>query len=145
MELRNGCGVCAATMTSAHFLFTIHESQFFGKMVYNCEGTNTDFQEIAPKREHVTKGEEQNMAGSQEKWEYCRMEDLLGGSFVPAKLIFFTAEGETVEILHAEEDSTQKKVVAMRIAQLGDEGWEMAGMGITGQGSHAVYFKRRKS
>jgi hypothetical protein len=84
------------------------------------------------------------MPAGREKWEYCRMEDLLGDSFVAAKLIFFTAVGEKMESLHAEENSSQRNIVAMRIAQLGEEGWEMAGMGITGQGSHAVYFKRRK-
>ena len=84
------------------------------------------------------------MPAGQEKWEYCRLEDLLGAGFVAAKLIFFTADGEKIESLHADEESSQRNIVAMRIAQLGDEGWEMVGMGITGQGSHAVYFKRKR-
>ena len=83
------------------------------------------------------------MTAAQEKWEFCRLEDLIGG-FVPAKLIFFTTEGEKIENLSADEESTKRNIIAMRIAQLGDEGWEMAGMGITGQGSHAVYFKRKR-
>lgn len=83
------------------------------------------------------------MAAGQEKWEYCRLEDLLGSSFVPAKLIFFTAEGEKIESLSAAQDCSQRDRVAKKIAELGDEGWDMVGMGITGQGSHAVYFKRR--
>lgn len=62
---------------------------------------------------------------------------------MPAKLILFTAEGEKIESLSAEPDCSQRNMVAKKIAQLGDEGWEMVGMGITGQGSHAVYFKRR--
>jgi hypothetical protein len=85
------------------------------------------------------------MPAGQEKWEYCRLEDLLGTSFVPAKLVFFTAEGERIESLSAHEETSQRKVVAMRIAQLGEEGWEMAGTGVTGQGTHAIYFKRKKA
>ncbi len=83
------------------------------------------------------------MAAGQEKWEDCRLEDLLGGGFVTAKLVFFTAEGEHIESLSADQDCSQRDVVAKKIAQLGDEGWDMVGAGITGQGSHAVYFKRR--
>ena len=85
------------------------------------------------------------MPAGQGKWEYCRLEDLLGSGFVAAKLIFFTAEGEKVETLPAVRDSSQRDIVARRIAQLGDEGWDMVGTGVTGQGSHAVYFKREKS
>jgi dihydrodipicolinate reductase len=85
------------------------------------------------------------MATGQEQWEYCRFEDVLGGGFVAAKLVFFTAEGEKIETLHAAQDNSQRSMVAVRIAQLGNEGWEMAGTGITGQGAHAVYFKRKKS
>ena len=84
------------------------------------------------------------MAAGHEKWEYCRLEDLLGRGFVAAKLVFFTSEGEKIESLSADEESSQRNMVAMRIAQLGDEGWEMVGTGITGQGSHAVYFRRRR-
>ncbi|MGE5073667.1 MAG: hypothetical protein ACM3MF_09585 [Anaerolineae bacterium] len=83
------------------------------------------------------------MAAGQEKWEYCRFEDLLSGGFVAAKLIFFTAEGEKLESLRANDEASQRNVVAAKIAQLGDEGWEMVATGITGQGSHAAYFKRR--
>jgi hypothetical protein len=94
--------------------------------------------------DHVKIGEEHKMAEGLEKWEYCRFEDLLGGGFIAARLIFFTAEGEKVESLPAVEESSQRNEVAIRIAQLGDEGWEMIGTGITGQGSHAVYFKRKR-
>ncbi len=83
------------------------------------------------------------MTTSQERWEYCRFEDVLGKGFVPAKLVFFTAEGEKVDSFGADQESSQRNIVAMRIAQLGKEGWEMVGTGITGQGSHAVYFKRK--
>ncbi len=85
------------------------------------------------------------MAENQERWEYCRFEDLLGRGFVAAKLIFFTAEGEKIESFSADEESSQRNIVAMRMARLGDEGWEMVGTGITGQGSHAAYFKRKKN
>ena len=84
------------------------------------------------------------MMTSQGRWEYCRFEELLGKGFVAAKLIFFTAEGEKIESFVADQESSQRNVVAMKVAQLGDDGWEMVGTGITGQGSHAVYFKRKK-
>ena len=84
------------------------------------------------------------MPADQQKWEYCRLEDLRSGGFVEAKLIFFTAEGEKIESLGADKESSQRNTVAMRIARLGDEGWNMVGTGVTGQGSHAVYFKRKK-
>jgi hypothetical protein len=83
------------------------------------------------------------MAASEEQWEYCRFEDVLGRGFVPAKLVFFTIDGEKTETFSAGEE-TQRTEVARRVAQLGDEGWEMVGTGISGQGSHAIYFKRRK-
>ena len=85
------------------------------------------------------------MAARQERWEYCRFEDVLGRGFVAAKLIFFTADGEKIENFSAVEESSQRSMVAKRVAQLGDEGWEMVGTGIIGQGSHAVYFRRQKS
>ncbi len=97
-----------------------------------------------PKQDHVTTGEEPRMTADQQKWEYCRLEDLRSGGFVEAKLIFFTAEGEKIESLGADQDSSQRNIVAMRIARLGDGGWDMVGTGVTGQGSHAVYFKRKK-
>ncbi len=84
------------------------------------------------------------MTTSQERWEYCRFEDVLGKGFVAAKLIFFTDEGEKIESFAAGEESSQRNMVAMKVAKLGNEGWEMVGTGITGQGSHAVYFKRKK-
>jgi hypothetical protein len=68
---------------------------------------------------------------------------LLSGGFVAAKLIYFTSEGEKLESLRANDEASQRNVVAARLAQLGNEGWEMIATGITGQGSHAVYFKRR--
>ena len=83
------------------------------------------------------------MTADQQQWEYCRLEDLRSGGFVEAKLIFFTPEGEKTENLGAGRDSSQRDIVAIRIARLGDEGWEMVGTGVTGQGSHAVYFKRK--
>ncbi len=84
------------------------------------------------------------MAAGQQRWEYCRFEDVLGHGFVSAKLVFFTAEGEKIESIAAVEENSQRKTVAIRVAQLGDEGWEMVGTGISGQGSHAIYFKRQK-
>ena len=84
------------------------------------------------------------MASGQPKSEYCRFEDVQSGGFVAAKLIFFTLEGEKVESLSADQVSSQRSIVAVRIAQLGDDGWEMVGTGVTGQGAHAVYFKRMK-
>lgn len=84
------------------------------------------------------------MTTSQERWEYCRFEDVLGKGFVAAKLVYLTAEGEKTESFVADEESSQRSIVAMKIAELGNEGWEMVGTGITGQGSHAIYFKRKR-
>jgi hypothetical protein len=83
------------------------------------------------------------MASGPDKWEYCRLEDVQGGGFIASKLIFFTAEGEKIESVAADQECTQRNMVARKIAQLGAEGWDMVGAGTTGQGSHAVYFKRK--
>jgi hypothetical protein len=82
------------------------------------------------------------------KWEYCA---IVGPSFAGTRfkpefpsLWKFTPNGaEGFGIGKPEPDE-----LAKRIAQLGEEGWEMVGCGSTGHASQAaqvLYFKRLKA
>lgn len=77
-----------------------------------------------------------------QKWEYCTVVGfyIQGGdleTFFPAAM-HFTAKGlKIVEIKKPEHLE-----VALAIAQLGEEGWEMVGCGNTGAERHCLYFKR---
>jgi hypothetical protein len=84
------------------------------------------------------------MATEQEKWEYCILEGMVGpgfAKFAGPRLIFITPQGEKIETFGKDVPSLSK--ARLRIAQLGEEGWEMVGMGNIGEVAHAIYFKRR--
>ena len=85
------------------------------------------------------------MAAEREKWEYCKIMGVFSDRYFHPKLVYLTSEGEKVEALSGDDNIPELKKVAVRIAELGDEGWEMVGMGNTAEGVHSIYFKRKRS
>jgi hypothetical protein len=80
------------------------------------------------------------------KWEYCL---IVGMTQVnPEYPVFYRITSKGYEIANdfkkLPKDVLQKDAVAMLIAQLGEDGWEMVGTGATREGtSHSIYFKRQ--
>lgn len=78
----------------------------------------------------------------------------LGGYF--PRLVFFTTNGPVSKSLENVGESNAEDVLAMIVAQLGNEGWEMVTAGPVGgqladrasvmeADMHFLYFKRKKS
>jgi len=86
------------------------------------------------------------MEDDMQKWEYCKLTGVKGDGYSYPKLIFFTTEGERRENLSA--GSQERTTVAARIAQLGNDGWDMCESIVTSGSSptidpyHSIYFKR---
>ncbi len=80
------------------------------------------------------------------QWEYCSLQKVgkSGTSYFYPALVFFTDKGEVREDLSG---GNENEKVAKRIAQLGDEGWEMVTAGSFERENlmHNLYFKREKS
>ena len=85
------------------------------------------------------------------KWEYCVITGCRGdtqfhaeqstlGTF--AKRGLFTTELGRKEAKDAGLPH-ETHLVASKIAQLGEDGWEMVGCGACGESSHSIYFRRR--
>ena len=84
------------------------------------------------------------MEAVQEKWEYCKLDGINARDYGYSQLVFFTSEGEKIESLSGDEKTPERKKVAIRIAELGKEGWEMVGLGVTSEFIYIVYFKRKR-
>jgi hypothetical protein len=83
-----------------------------------------------------------------QKWEYCVISGLTqNGVEYPGFYIFSNNGYELVDpFKNLPKGMALKDSVAMLIARLGDEGWEMVGAGSTRSGiSHSIYFKRPKA
>jgi hypothetical protein len=83
-----------------------------------------------------------------QKWEYCvisgvstRNEGL--HSYYP-KVIRLTTEGAEASRLPEEKGAQETDSLAIVIAQMGNEGWELVGCGNTSASYHSLYFKRPK-
>lgn len=82
-----------------------------------------------------------------QKWEYCVIHRyrVLADKFVDTKLYRFTDKGmEVVRDFQQLPEKARDNAVAQLIAQLGEEGWELAGAGNVAEAVHALYFKRIK-
>ncbi len=79
-------------------------------------------------------------------WEYCAVDDMRGSqNYSYPRVLFFTPEGEKIEKLSGGGPNAERNKVAMKIAALGNEGWEMVGMGSVYEGAgHVLYFKRKR-
>ncbi len=80
-----------------------------------------------------------------QKWEYCAIKGVASMSRdmhpnFPA-LWGFSVEGLKIIEMKGKDEKEQ---VAHAIARLGEDGWEMAGVGADGEVSHIIYFKRSK-
>lgn len=82
-----------------------------------------------------------------QKWEYCVIDGFQGGMTYYPRCYRLTDKGfEFVsDFKDRPKDVSEQDAVGRFIAQLGDEGWEMVGAGVTGDFMHRVYFKRPKS
>lgn len=91
-----------------------------------------------------------------QKWEYCavgpvKVSQTLEGHY--PWMINFKNEGLYANRIQKQGQLNERDILAQTIAKLGDEGWEMVGMGtVPGAGSgehnepaHLIYFKRPKS
>lgn len=81
-----------------------------------------------------------------QKWEYCVIIRMPVSH--PALPMFFRITNKGYELVEAFDKFPKGvldvDVVAMLIAQLGIDGWEMVGAGSThGGSSHSLYFKRQ--
>jgi len=82
------------------------------------------------------------------KWEYCRLTGCKDVGYDSPHLIFYTQKGQTDETLSGPSSFSglgDIDKIAMRIAQLGLDGWEMVGAVNTSASEHCVYFKRRQA
>lgn len=89
------------------------------------------------------------------KWEYCVLgpiKGLEGGGLLGyyPKIVFFGLDGinrSTSLTASLRGGGDERVMIAKAIAQLGAEGWEMAGNGVVAFGTdaqpgHVLYFKR---
>jgi hypothetical protein len=81
-----------------------------------------------------------------QKWEYCVVSQIHSSSKVyHPKANRITSKGfEPMKDFSYRAGLTEAAAVGQFIAQLGEEGWEMVGVGNTGEAYHCLYFKRLK-
>ncbi len=76
-----------------------------------------------------------------QKWEYALLRGVESGFHVTYPVFFrLTSRGleRVTDFRKLPEELTEKEAVAMFVAQLGEEGWEMVGPAISGD----LFFKR---
>jgi hypothetical protein len=81
------------------------------------------------------------------KWEYCRLTGCKDLGYDSPHLIFYTQQGQRSETLSSPSSFSGVEdidKIAMRIAELGLDGWEMVGAVNTSASEHCVYFKRSR-
>lgn len=84
-----------------------------------------------------------------QRWEYCVVGPVKFGSFVGwegyySKSVMLTSSGYQEKNMAGDEQGERDRL-AVEIARLGNEGWEMTGVGSVGDQSrvaHYLYFKR---
>ena len=94
-----------------------------------------------------------------QKWEYCAVVGISSSSIAtkldtryPGVINFTNQGGQITEIrqtfldknITGSKDATERKGVAKAISRLGEDGWELVGVGKTGECFHTLYFKRPK-
>ncbi len=83
------------------------------------------------------------------KWEYCVVGPIKNNleGYYP-KLVYLTAQGPSAVGIRPQQGASEPEVLAMTLAQLGEEGWEMVSCGAVPFGTendcHVIYFKRMK-
>lgn len=81
-----------------------------------------------------------------QKWEYCVLRGFwLGGErrlyTQQPCLCYFTPDGPKYERIHGEKEDM---AIAQKIAELGEQGWEMCGLVLSSQPTTNAVFKRPK-
>jgi hypothetical protein len=80
-----------------------------------------------------------------QKWEYCKIIRVENYFSYHPLLFRFTINGEEREDIPKNPQGMGKDdAIARVIAQLGEEGWELVGVGRYDQ-THTLYFKRPKT
>ena len=82
------------------------------------------------------------MVAMQEKWEYCILSGVYPGIYNYPKLVFFTTEGEKVESLSGDSESSENDSVEKWIEKLGKDGWKVFEVYSTVMDG-AIYFERK--
>lgn len=84
-----------------------------------------------------------------QKWEYCAIGPITENGYPDvvsrAQLVFFTDSGQKSTWIGEDKSARLPRwdVLSRVIAQLGREGWEMAGCGTVNElATHVIYFKR---
>lgn len=85
-----------------------------------------------------------------QKWEYCVVgpvkSNLQGdrsfwGHY--PNLLYLRADGRSGRVIEGKAQEEAENL-AKAVAELGDEGWELVGMGNVAENAHFLYFKRAK-
>lgn len=95
---------------------------------------------VAPEAEAATEG-------SGQRWEYCVVSKAayVGGRAGVYWITYFRDSGVKVE--DVEDNATTNAAMAKAVARLGNEGWELVGLGpmeVRGTRLDGLYFKRAK-
>lgn len=75
-----------------------------------------------------------------QKWEYCSL-----WNHKAQFIHHLTEKGVEISKIDIPKGTSEENVTAMVIAHLGNEGWELVGMGTISQFEHKLYFKRPKA
>lgn len=81
------------------------------------------------------------------KWDYCSIAPVkvVGGAYKDTQLVRYALEGVlNVPVVEVARTHNVEDAIAITIAKLGDDGWEMVGCGNLETNMHAIYFKRLK-
>ena len=80
-------------------------------------------------------------------WEYCSIAPIkvIDGVYKDTRLVRFTLDGVLkVPVVEVARTHNVEDAIAITIAKLGEDGWEMVGCGNLETDMHTIYFKRVK-
>ena len=80
-------------------------------------------------------------------WEYCSIAPIkvVEGAYKDTRLVRFNLEGVlSVPVVEVARTHNVEDAIAITIAKLGEDGWEMVGCGNLDTTMHSIYFKRLK-
>jgi hypothetical protein len=80
-------------------------------------------------------------------WEYCSIAPIkvVDGAYKDTRLVRFTLDGVlNVPVVEVARTHNVEDAIAITIAKLGEDGWEMVGCGNLDTTMHSIYFKRLK-
>ncbi len=88
------------------------------------------------------------MNGDRTRWEFCKVIGLRAKNHHDPMLVYWTLEGEKSEPLWKPLAKYRKWAerdhVAEKMAELGNDGWEIAAAVVERKGEHIIYLKRKR-